>query len=489
LLASDAQVRIPEHARQRIQSSRHFIDELASSCEPYYGINTGFGYFARTLIPVEERHELQRNILLSHASGAGQLLGSEVTRIAMCLRLNVFCKGLTGVSTELCDALAALINHGILPEIPSFGSVGASGDLAPLSHLALPLIAEGYVRYQGVRLQAADALARAGLCPLELREKEGLSLINGTQIMLALGSWALREGLQLASLADRLAALSMEALEANPSFLHPKIHAARQHPAQVASAARIREALDGSYLHEESYTPPRVQDPYSTRCVPQIHGPSHEQLALSRQTVERELNAATDNPLVFVEEQRVVSGGNFHGQYLAFAFDTASMALAELGSVSERRLEQLLNPNQSGLAAFLSPKEGTCSGYMAAQYLSASLVNDNKIQATPACTDSIPGNVGVEDHVSMGSTSARKLERCVQNFKSILAVEMLAACQALDLRGSRQLGHGTRALYDACRASVPFLAQDRIVSEDVQAAEAVIDQLLQKGDLILANTH
>ncbi|MCB1135455.1 MAG: histidine ammonia-lyase [Chlamydiia bacterium] len=473
-LSSGSSVRIPQHARQAIQESRSFVHSIASGSKAVYGINTGFGYFARQRIPAEELAQLQTNILRSHASSSGPELPAPTARLAMALRLNVLCKGLTGVRPELCDALAALINAGITPIIPCYGSVGASGDLSPLAHLALPLIGEGEVLNKGQRQAAASALKACGLAPITLAEKEGLSLINGTQIMLAISSLALARGLELLDWADSLAALSMEAMDANPSFLDERLHAARGQPGQIASAARMRAALEGSYLFDPNRSPPRVQDPYSLRCAPQVHGPSRDALYYVRGIIETELNAATDNPLVFPGDHSTVSGGNFHGQALAMAADVASIALAELGNISERRLEQLLNPHCSGLNAFLTPYPGTHSGYMAAQYLSASLVNENKLQANPAVTDSIPGNVGVEDHVSMGSTSARKLQRIIDNLERILAVEWLAAVQAIDLRRVAPLGQGSQVLYDRLRHSVPMLEEDRIIAADVAAALQLI---------------
>lgn len=469
-IAQGADVDIEPMTQQRIKASRSLVKTYANRSEPYYGINTGFGYYAKHKISAFNLKKLQINLLKSHASGYGASLSLPETRLIMALRLNTLLKGHTGVRFELCEALQSLINAGIYPVIPEYGSVGASGDLAPLAHLALPIIGEGLVHYKGKILPAAEALKKAQLSPLLLVEKEGLGLINGTQAMLGIGALALIEAKQILDKADRIAALTYEAMVGRTEALDPQIHTLRNQVGQIESAERIRKELVGSYLYSPKTKRTRLQDPYSLRCAPQIHGASRDAINYAIQVVERELNAATDNPLVFSDEGTILSGGNFHGQPLALAFDFASIALSEIANVSDRRLELLLNPNMSGLPAFLSPQEGLCSGYMAVQYLSASLVNECKLLANPACTDSIPGNVGVEDHVSMGMTSARKLKKVVDNVPVVLAIEILAAAQAVDLRGCRPLGKGTQKTYEAIRAVVPRLNEDRIVSEEINQA-------------------
>jgi len=348
---------------------------------------------------------------------------------------------------------------------------------APLAHLALPLIGQGEVFYKGKQMAAKKALSLAKLKPLKLKAKEGLGLVNGTQIMLAVGSLALLEALDLAATADRIAALSFEGFHGDPGVLAEEIHHARGQKGQIASAAAIRSELEGSYLYTSKEKRLRVQDPYSFRCAPQVHGASWDTLHHTASILEIELNAATDNPLVFEAEGCFRNGGNFHGQPLAIALDAAALAVAELGNISERRLDLLLNPHFSGLPAFLSPHPGICSGYMAGQYLAASLVNENKLLANPSSTDSIPGNCGVEDHVSMGSTSARKLRKMVGHLKTILAVEWLAATQAVDLRGSTPLGKGTKKSHHTLRKAVPRLHDDRIISYDITEATNIIPQL------------
>lgn len=478
LIAQGAPLKIAETAKARVESSRRFVEQEMQSGRPIYAINTGFGYLANTPIPEENRNELQHNILKSHAAGFGTPLSPEETRLAMVLRLNVLLKGNTGVRFVLCEQLFRLLQANILPLIPAHGSVGASGDLAPLAHLALPIIGEGKVLYKGKEMPARAALDAAGIAPLSLEAKEGLSLINGTQVMLSIGGLALHSALELLRRAERITALSFEGMNALPQALDPLIHKARGQEGQKTSAEAILAELEGSSLLGERGRTSRVQDPYSLRCAPQIHGPSRDALGFARQLVERELNAATDNPLVFPEEGKIISGGNFHGQVLAMAFDTATMAVAELASVSERRLELLLNPHFNELSAFLVKREGLDSGYMAAQYLSASLVNENKVLSHPACTDSIPGNVGVEDHVSMGMCSVRKFRKVVENAYVVLSVEALAAAQAVDLRGrTEDLGRGTRQAYEQLRQLVPTYETDRWVHEDVDAAVKVMYSL------------
>lgn len=474
-IANGIPITIGSSVKKRINAARALVKVLAADpVTPYYGINTGFGYFANIRITDHQLHKLQHNILKSHAAGYGNPLSIEETRLAMALRLNVLIQGYTGVRLDLCNALCALIAADIYPIIPEYGSVGASGDLIPLAHLALPLIGEGSVSYKGKVVSSASALKKAGLKPIELVEKEGLGLINGTQIMLAVGSLAITKALHLQDLADTIAALSFEGCVGHLDPLNPLVHKVRRQPGQIASAKNILHALAGSYLHGATVPRRRVQDPYSLRCAPQVHGASRDALAYVQAVVEAELNAVTDNPLVFVEENLILSGGNFHGQPIAMAYDVAAIAVAELANISERRQELLLNPHMSGLPGFLATDEGVDSGYMCLQYLSASLVNENKVLSHPASTDSIPGNVGVEDHVSMGMTAARKLRRVVENVTTVLAAEAIAAAEAVDIRKIKKLGKGTKKLYDAIRSVVKPLKGDRIVSEDIKNAAEIL---------------
>lgn len=473
-IAHHCPISLPDSIREGIERSNSFVKKIAQGEQPTYGINTGFGFFANKKINSNELKELQLNLLKSHAAGYGTPLTIPETRLAMVLRLNVLVKGYTGVRFELCEALFHLIKANIYPIIPEYGSVGASGDLAPLAHLALPLTGHGLVSYCGKLMPAADALKEENLEPITLDEKEGLGLINGTQVMLSVGGLALVEARKLVNKADQITALTYEGMNACLDALNPSIHELRGQKGQMISARCILEELKDSYLSEPNQQKLKVQDPYSLRCAPQIHGASRDAVSYACQIIEKELNAATDNPLVFVEQEKVLSGGNFHGQPLALAFDFAAMAMSEIGNVSDRRLELLMNPQHSGLPAFLTLKEGIHSGYMAFQYLSASLVNENKLLANPACTDSIPGNVGIEDHVSMGMTSARKLKRIVQNVRTILAIEMIAAAQAIDLRKVKRLGIGTKKTYETIRSVVPMLTADRIISEDLEQALKVL---------------
>lgn len=476
-IAKGCDIKISKSARRKVEAASHLVERLAKKSKPIYGVNTGFGYFANKKISKKELKILQTNLLKSHAAGYGNPLSVPETRLAMALRLNVLIQGKTGVRYQLCEALYNLIQAGIYPIIPEFGSVGASGDLAPLAHLALPLLGLGEVIYQGMKMSSQQALIKANLEPFELSLKEGLGLINGTQIMLAVGALAIVEAQKINRKADQIAALSFEGLLGNVDALNPLLNAARKQPGQIETARQVREELKGSSLWNPKQKH-KLQDPYSLRCVPQIHGPCKEAVAYCTAVIERELNAATDNPLVFADQKLLLNGGNFHGEPLALAYDFAAMALSELANVSERRLEVLLNPNLSGLAPFLTPHGGLNSGYMAAQYLSASLVNQNKLLANPACIDSIPGNAGIEDHVSMGMTSARKLRDLVKHVSVVLSIEMLAAAQAVDLRKrKRKLGEGTFKTYSALRERVPMLEEDRIIAEDVKKAVEVFYKL------------
>lgn len=450
----------------KVNKSRAVVDKKLKDKAPYYGINTGFGYLANT--KVSDLEELQVSLVKSHASGHGDPLTIEESRLAMILRLNVLLQGLTGVRYELCQKLYQYIQKDIISVIPEMGSVGASGDLAPLAHLALPLIGEGEVFFKGRRTTASKALSQAKLKPIELAAKEGLSLINGTQIMLAVGSIALSHAYTLWELAHAIAALSIEGLNGHTSPFNEELNRARNQTGQIKSAEMMREHLKG-FKNSSS----RVQDPYSIRCIPQVHGAIWDTFEHSRLVLEREANGVTDNPLVI--DNDIISGGNFHGEPLAFALDFASIALHELGSISERRCECLLNPHISKLNPFLTPTPGKSSGYMAAQYLASSTVNETKLLANPASTDSIPGNVGIEDHVSMGMTSARKLKKMVPHLKTILVIEWMLAAQAIDLRGVKT----KNPLYKALRKKVPMLTQDRIIAEDISKGLSVLDEVIK----------
>lgn len=477
-IAKGSAVKIAQTAKKRVDASHAFVETIAKQQDAVYGINTGFGLFASRRISQTQLKQLQVNILRSHAAGYGDALTPHETRLMMALRLNVLLQGYAGASYALCQGLLDLLQREIYPLVPCYGSVGASGDLIPLAHLALPLIGEGEVHFQGKRMLAKNALKKAGLKPYVLKEKEGLSLINGTQAMQAIGTLALEKALNLCLAADQITALSYEALHANPDTLNPFIHKIRRQQGQQESAACILNELKGSSLFTER-KPRHLQDPYSLRCAPQVHGACRDALAYAKVIAERELNAATDNPLVHLEEQKIFSGGNFHGEPLALAFDFASLAVAELANISDRRLEVLLNPKMSALPAFLVEEGGLNSGLMTTQYLSACLVNENKTLAHPASVDSIPGNGGIEDFVSMGMTSARKFKQIVDNATVVLSLELLAAAQAIDLQEKRALGKGTYYSYCRLRDKIPYLSKDRILSSDIAIAVDLLTKTLQ----------
>lgn len=476
-IASGAKLKISGPARTQVEACRKLIEKLIDKDEPVYSLNTGLGYFAQKKIKRADLKKLQLNTLRSHAGGFGEPLSTQETRLAMALRLNVLLKGRSGVTFELCQALVNLINAEIYPIVPSYGSVGASGDLIPLAHLCLPLLGEGEVIYKGRRMQAKKALTAARLKTYTLAEREGLSLINGTQAMLSVGVLALIEAQRLQEICDKVTALSYEALRARLEPLDKDLHTARGQQGQKLAANTILNELKGSYLNSGSLERKRLQDSYSLRCAAQVHGASRDALEYARGIVEIELNAATDNPLIFTESKKVLSGGNFHGQCLALAFDFSAIAVAELANISERRIELLMNPHMSGLPAFLAGEQGLDSGYMVLQYLAASLVNENKILSHPASTDSIPGNVGIEDHVSMGMTAARKFRKIVENAKAVLAAEYLAAAQAIDLQSAIKLGQGTAKSYAHLRKVLKPLKQDRIVASDLKLARGALEGL------------
>src|SRR5437660_4087157 len=425
----DAPAELSDEAREKMRAARELVERAAhGTSEHTYGINTGFGRFVSTSIPEELTEELQLRLLRSHACGVGDLYPDEIVRSAMLLRANTLAKGNSGARIETVELLLACLERGVLPVVPSRGSVGASGDLAPLAHLALPLVGEGEAVVEGERLPGFEALARVGLDPIRLEAKEGLSLINGTQFMAAFLALGLVRARRLAQAADLACAMSVEALQGTRTSFLPQIHALRPLRGQGDSAANVLRLVEGSAIMESHRWCDKVQDAYSLRCAPQVHGAARDLLAYVEATVATELNAATDNPLVLVEEDMVVSNGNFHGQPLAFALDVLAIATAELANISERRIERLVNPTLSnGLPAFLAPDGGLNSGFMIPQYVAASLVSENKVLAHPASVDSIPTSAGQEDHVSMGNASALKCWQVLANVERALAMELRAA--------------------------------------------------------------
>ena len=478
-----APAELSDDGRRKLRAARELVERVAAGAagEHTYGINTGFGRFVERTIPFELSGELQLRLLRSHACGVGEPYPDEVVRAAMALRANALAKGYSGARVETVELLLACLNRGVLPEVPSRGSVGASGDLAPLAHLALPLVGEGWATVDGERLPGAEALARVGLAPVRLEAKEGLSLINGTQFMSAVGALALVRARRLAKAADVACALSVEALQGSRAAFRPEVHTLRPFPGQMDSAANILRLLDGLAIIEAHRWCDKVQDAYSLRCAPQVHGASRDLVDYADRTLSIELNAATDNPLVLVEQGELVSNGNFHGQPLAFALDALAIAVSELASISERRLERLTNPSLSdGLPAFLTPDGGLNSGFMIPQYVAASLVSENKVLAHPASVDSIPTSAGQEDHVSMGNASGLKCWQVLGNCERALAIELLAAAQGVEFLAPLEPGTGTRAAHAAIRALSPPLVEDRPLAPDIELVAAAI----RSGDLV-----
>jgi len=470
-----AQVTLAEASRRSMEYSRRQIDRLLATGEVIYGVTTGFGKFADNVISLAQAEQLQVNLVRSHACAVGLLLPDEAVRAAMLLRANALAQGYSGVRVAVVESLCCLLNAEVHPTVPSQGSLGASGDLAPLAHIALVLIGEGEVRYRGETMSGAEGLARAGLQPVTLQAKEGLALINGTQVMTGLGALACFDGWNLARTLDAAAALTLEALQGIPAAYDSRVQTVRGQPGQIEAAAGLRRLLAGSRLTSRPGEL-RVQDAYSLRCVPQVHGAVRQALRHVTEVVERECNAVTDNPLLFpaageddAQGPAVISGGNFHGEPVALALDYAAIALSEAGSIAERRVERLVNPYLSGLPAFLTPYGGLQSGLMLAQYTAASLASENKLLAAPASVDSIPSSANQEDHVSMGTTAARKLRSLVTNVEHICAIELLCAAQAVEFRGPERLAPATSAVYSAVRELVAPLADDRSLHQDIEA--------------------
>jgi histidine ammonia-lyase len=468
-------------ARDRVRAARVVVDEFAQHAEPAYGINTGFGDFAEVKIPPESLAELQVNLLRSHAAGVGEPLPVPVVRATMALRANVLAKGFSGIRLETLELLIELLNRRVHPVVPSRGSVGASGDLAPLAHLALVLIGEGEAWAEsGVGTDSgAAALRRAGLSPAALAAKEGLALINGTQASTALLGLALEGALRLARAADIAAALSIDGLQGSTRPFDERIHAARGFPGQAASASNLRALLSGSGINAAHANCGRVQDAYSMRCTPQVHGAARDGLRFAFDVFRIEANAATDNPMVFADARAIVSGGNFHGAPVAMAADLTVIALVQLATISERRADRLVNPALSGLPAFLTRHGGLQSGLMMAQVTAAALTSELKTLAHPAGVDTIPTSANREDHVSMSMAAALKASRAVEHARQVLAVELLCACQAIDLLRPLATSAPLARVHDFIRARVPELGHDRPPSRDL----AAITEMIASGDL------
>ncbi len=472
-----AGVALSPHARPRVQASRAVVERLVREGRTVYGITTGVGELAGVSISADQSAQLQVNIVRSHSAGVGDPLPEEIVRAMMLLRAHALALGYSGVREEPVTLLLQMLNRAVHPRIPAQGSVGASGDLAPLAHLALAMIGEGEAELDGRRLPAAAALAEAGLQPVVLAAKEGVALINGTQLMTACGALAVFDARALAACADIAGAMTCEALHGHADAFDPLLHEVRPHPGQQVSARNLRRLLAGSEVLTADHAPPKAQDAYALRCMPQVHGASRDAVEYAARVLEIEMNAATDNPLVFADADRVISGGNFHGQPIALALDLLAIAVSELASISERRIERLVNPHLSGLPAFLTSTGGLHSGFMLAQYTAAALVSENKILSHPASVDSIPTSANQEDHVSMGAISARKVLRVIRHAQQVTGIELLCAAQALDFHRPLRPAPATQCAYDVIRGAVPALAGDRALAPDLSVA---LD-LVQRG--------
>lgn len=477
--ARDTTVRIEltASACERVHRARTVVEEWERENKVIYGVTTGFGEFANVVIPPGERENLQENLILSHAVGAGDLLSDAAVRAMMILRVNALAKGHSGVRVETLQTLCAVFNAGIIPAVPSQGSVGSSGDLVQLSHIALVLIGKGRCRHEGGLAESADILAAHGIRPVRLQAKEGLALINGTQMQCAVGSLALHKAQRLADLADVCGAFSADVLRSTDRAYDARLHALRPYHGQQESAARLRGLMHGSAIRESHRTnDTRVQDAYSIRCMPQVHGASRDALRHVRSVFDVELNAVTDNPLIFPEDGDHVEGGNFHGQPLALVLDFLTIACAELANISERRIERMVNGALSnGLPRFLTRNGGVQSGMMIAQYTAASIVSENKVLAHPASVDSIPTSANQEDHNSMGSIAANKALRVVENVQTVLAIELLCAAQALDFLRPLTTSATLERIHACIRTRVPFAETDRILHDDVAAVRELIE--------------
>lgn len=471
-LAGFNQLELSADALQKIATNRSYLDNILSKGDTYYGINTGFGSLCNVRIEPNELAQLQENLVCSHACGMGDEVPEEIVRLMLLLKIHGLSQGYSGVRTEIVQRLADFYNKGIYPIVYELGSLGASGDLAPLAHLSLPLFGKGQVRYKGQRREAADVLKETGLEPMPLAAKEGLALLNGTQFMSSYAVWALLASKRLLAWADLIGALSADAFMAKDEpFQHP-IHRVRPHKGQIATAQKILSLLQGSEL--QTMPKVQVQDPYSFRCMPQVHGASKDVADTVSNVVDTEINSVTDNPIVFHDEDAIMSGGNFHGQPLALHLDFLAIAMAEIANISERRTYLLIS-GQRNLPAFLAPDAGLNSGFMIAQYTAAAIVSQNKQLCSPASVDSIVSSNGQEDHVSMGANAATKLRRVILNVQRVLAIELLTAAQALDMRHPAKSSAALESLWADFRKEVSFIDKDRVLHDDLVKAEQFLN--------------
>lgn len=481
-------VELSDEAREKVEIARRFVDEIVDSKKVVYGITTGFGKFSDVVISKEETQDLQRNLIISHACGVGQPLSEETSRAIMLLRVNNLAKGHSGVRFETINTLIRMLNEGVHPIIPEKGSLGASGDLAPLSHMVLVMLGLGEAVYNGERMTGKDAMDRAGIPTIHLTSKEGLALINGTQVMTAVGTIVAYEAIQLLKLSDISAAMTVEALRGITDAFDARLHAVRPHQGQMDTAENMLRILEDSKLTTKQGEI-RVQDAYTLRCIPQIHGASKDAIHYVVERINIEINAVTDNPILFPEDGVVFSGGNFHGQPMALPFDFLGIALAEVANVAERRIERLVNPQLSGLPAFLTPHGGLHSGFMIAQYAAAALVSENKVLAHPASVDSIPSSANQEDHVSMGTIAARKARDIIFNAQNVIAIELLSAAQAIDFGDASKLGRGTREAYKVVRSQVSKIEEDRVMNVDFNKIYDIIksNQIVKEVEKVLGD--
>jgi histidine ammonia-lyase len=477
-----ARVKLTKNAEKRIDETRRLVEKWVDDERTIYGITTGFGALSDVVISKKDARRLQTNILVSHAAGVGEPLDEETVRAVMALRIKDLARGHAGIRLETVERLIALLNGGVCPVVPEKGSVGASGDLAPLAHLSLVLLGLGEAFYKGKRISGCQVLSKCGLKPIQLEAGEGLALVNGTQVMTAIGAMAVYDAIRLSRLTDIAAAMSLEVLMGSRTEFNPKIHQVRPHPGQAAAADNMERIIRNSEIITSHKDCSRIQDAYTLRCSPQVHGASKDTINYCRNVIETEMNSSTNNPLIFSESQDFLLGGNFHGQPVALALDFLSMAVSELANISERRIERLVNPMLSGLPAFLVSDGGLNSGFMIAQYTAAALVSENKVLCHPASVDSIPTSANKEDHVSMGTISARQCREVIKNTENVIAIELLCAAQALDLFTNLKPGDGTLESYRVIREAIPSLEKDRILSKDI----AAMLELTRNGKILKA---
>ncbi len=480
-------LKLSDISRQSVLNAKDYVTKIVEKGEPVYGINTGFGALSSVHIKKEDLSTLQVNLIRSHCTGVGSPFSREITRAIMLLRANCLASGFSGVSLSAIELILKFINHDITPVVPEKGSVGASGDLAPLSHIALALIGEGEVIYDGKLVRSDFAIRDIGEEPVVLGPKDGLALINGTAVMAALGALAVHRAERLVKLADIAAACTVDGVRGTSNAYDHKIHGLKPHPGQLASSINLNKLLDDSDILKSHPECGKVQDPYSLRCVPQVHGASRQTLAHTRDVITLELNAVTDNPLIFIGEDEVISGGNFHGEAISMAMDYLAIGLAELCNISERRVEKMMNPTFSDLPAFLTPNSGLNSGLMIAHVTAAALTSENKFLCHPASVDSVPTSTDKEDHVSMGVTAGRKLHEVLTNLTTCLAIEFLCNTQALEFHRPLKSSPAIEAVFDHIRKTVPKIEDDRVFYKDINSIESLINnnELLSKVEEVI----